>query len=146
MNEHNDESSEESDEYDEYDGYDEDELFPVDLEQVFLQQMYRAMNITIGALIAYLGSDTFDDLDDDQRDYVFEYVIESWSMVLPPPLDDMWDKQIQLLALTQQIRTVAEQKEKRSEAFDKESRMKKIYSQLGWEYAPHTDDKGDKND
>lgn len=125
---------------DDYDDYDEDELddFPLnmgeDLEQVFLQQMYRTINITLGALIQYIGSNTFDDLSEDQKDYVFEYVVDSWAMVLPPPLDDMWSKQISLLALTQQIRKLAEQKRAKQKAPKPEDPMKKIYAQLGWDY------------
>lgn len=124
--------------------YDEDEDFEfpseVDIEQVFVQQMYRTMNITLGAIIAYLNTDVFDELTEDQKDYVFEYVIDSWAMILPPPLDDMWDKQIQLLALTQQIRNLAEQKRaQQTRPSEREERMKVIYSQLGWDF----DDKGE---
>lgn len=126
----------------EYEDDDEEFEFPeeVDLEQIFVQQMYRTMNITLGAIIAYLNTDVFDELTDDQKDYVFEYVIDSWAMVLPPPLDDMWEKQIQLLALTQQIRNLAEQKRNaQPRSSDTEDRMRVIYSQLGWDY----DDVGD---
>lgn len=126
------------------DDYEEDFELPenLDLEQMFIQQTYRMMNITLGALISYINSSTFDDLSEDRRDYVFDYVLRSWALVLPPPLDDMWEKQIQLLVLTQQIRNLAEQK--RAEKFqviEQDERMKVIYSQLGWNF-----DTGDKND
>lgn len=117
---------------------DEDDDFPSsmneDLEQVLLQQMYRTINITLGALISYVGSNTFDNLSEYQKDYVFEYVVDTWAMMLPPPMDEMWEKQISLLALTQQIRKLAEQKRAKQKEPKPEDPMKKIYAQLGWDF------------
>jgi len=124
------------------DELEEDELFPENIEQVFLQQMHRTINITLGALLSYLNSEVFEDLTDEQRDYVFEYVAESWAMVLPPPIDDVWEKQIQLLTLTQQIQDVAEQKFTKAQSWNHEAQMKAIYEQLGWDF----DTRGDQND
>jgi hypothetical protein len=112
---------------------DDDSLSEEELENLFLQQMQRTVNITLGAIIAYINSDVFDELSEDQKDYVFEYVIDSWAMLLPFPVDAMWQKQIQLLALTQQIRKLAEQKRQQS-TVSKEETMKIIYDQLGWDF------------
>jgi len=122
-----------NDEHDEMDDIPSNMDF--DLEEVFLQQMYRTINITLGAIISYIGSSTFDDLSEDQKDYVFEYVIDTWAMMLPPPVDDMWSKQVSLLALTQQIRNLAEQKrEKQKKSAERDGPLKKIYEQLGWDF------------
>lgn len=138
--EQEDEQYEEEQEEEYEEGVDEDDDEEVDMSfadvhEELLQQVRRSITITLGALIAYLNSDIFEELTDVQRDYVFEYVIDTWSLILPQPIDEMWDRQVVLLAFTQQLRAVAEQKARApAEQKERDDRMRLIYKQLGWDF------------
>lgn len=120
---------------DEEDDDEEVDMSFADVHEELLQQVRRSITITLGALIAYLNSDIFEELTDVQRDYVFEYVIDTWSLILPQPIDEMWDRQVVLLAFTQQLRAVAEQKARApAEQKERDDRMRLIYKQLGWDF------------
>ena len=118
-----------------------------EVQQVFIQQAYQAIHITLGALISYLNSVTFEEFSEEERDTIFNHVINTWSMILPSPVDEMWDKQILLLSFTQQLQNVVHSKQeeenenkaaprkqpKPSKDASLDARLEYIFNQLGWE-------------
>lgn len=104
-----------------------------DAYNAFLKQSERAIRITLGSLIHYLDSDVFEEFTEEQRDHVFETVIETWGSLLPPPIEQMWYKHIAFLSLDQTLRAIAQQKAEQEYIKGNDPVMDGIFEQLGWD-------------